>query len=95
MTVEDRKNARDPSRPKLRIHQEASKTRQTSHWDWDYLPLAELERLRRQQARAQAADARRATTNRRRALIGWICVLAGLALLGLLAAVAWTRPLSV
>ncbi len=30
---------------KRRVYQEEAKTRQTSHWDWDYLPLSELERL--------------------------------------------------
>ena len=32
---------------KRRVYQEESKTRQTSHWDWDYLPMATLERLAR------------------------------------------------
>ncbi len=30
---------------KRRVYQEEAKTRQTSHWDWDYLPLSTLERL--------------------------------------------------
>lgn len=29
--------------PKPRIYQEEAKTRQTSHWDWDYLPVETLE----------------------------------------------------
>jgi hypothetical protein len=94
MTAVKPENMRDASIPKRRIHQEESKTRQTSHWDWDYLPLAELERIRRGHARAPAENARRATSNRRRALVGWIFVLGGLTLLGLLAVAAWTRPLS-
>ncbi len=31
--------------PKRRVYQEEAKTRQTTHWDWDYLPMATLERL--------------------------------------------------
>lgn len=37
---------------KARIYQEEAKVRQTSHWDWDYLPMKTLERLAR---RANAA----------------------------------------
>ncbi|MDJ0809804.1 MAG: hypothetical protein QNJ02_04340 [Desulfobacterales bacterium] len=34
-----------PRAPKRRVYQEEAKTRQTTHWDWDYLPMATLERL--------------------------------------------------
>lgn len=31
---------------KLKIYQDEAKARQTTHWDWDYLPAAQIERLR-------------------------------------------------
>ncbi len=34
---------------KRRVYQEEAKTRQTSHWDWDYLPLSTLEQLARRE----------------------------------------------
>jgi hypothetical protein len=33
-----------PEEKKRRIHLEKVKARHTSHWDWDYLPHAELEK---------------------------------------------------
>jgi hypothetical protein len=63
---------------KWHIHQEEAKTRQTSHWDWDYLPRAELERLSRRQRDARAARERRPRARRR---LAWICLAAALGLL--------------
>ena len=34
-----------PSPGKRRVYEEAAKTRETTHWDLDYLPLAELDAL--------------------------------------------------
>jgi hypothetical protein len=74
---------------KNRIHQEDAKTRQTSHWDWDYLPLAELERLgRRQQALQAAREGEKRASDVRR-ILAWICLAAGVALLAALAVIVW------
>jgi hypothetical protein len=75
-----------PRRPKPRVYQEDAKTRQTSHWDWDYLPLETLERLARQkQPASRAAGPRQDPLNRRR--LAWVCIAAGALLLAGLMAV--------
>ena len=82
------------SKPKrtFKIYQEDAKTRQTSHWDWDYMSTAELEALmqerqeREQQSKSdrdRRADQPGAETRKRSRLIQ---VLAGLLVLILLAA---------
>lgn len=44
----------DPTRrKKARVHLDEAKNRQTTHWDVDMLPEAELERLRRAGRRAR------------------------------------------
>ena len=70
---------------KPRIYQEEAKTRQTSHWDWDYLPVATLERLARD-ASADPPDGPRPLAALGRHKVGLICVAAGiLTIVGLLA----------
>ena len=45
MSRNRQKNNAHQQAPKRRVYQEEAKTRQTTHWDWDYLPLDTLERL--------------------------------------------------
>jgi hypothetical protein len=74
----------DRPKRKARIYQEEAKLRQTSHWDWDYLPLKTLERLARQANAARRAPAsRRAAKPHRGAALAAIA--GGLGLLALAA----------
>ena len=34
-----------PDRAKFRIYEEDAKSRQTTHWDLDYLPTADIEQM--------------------------------------------------
>ena len=69
---------------KRRVYQEEAKTRQTSHWDWDYLPLETLERLARDMP-AQSQDAPRSSAPLVRQKLALFCIAAGiLTIVGLL-----------
>jgi len=48
-----------PKRKKLDIYQEEAKTRNTSHWDWDYLTHAQIDAWMEQQHHAHVARRRR------------------------------------
>jgi hypothetical protein len=77
-----------------RVALERDKVRQTTHWDMDYLPLKEVERLHARvdldSAEAPASEpTSQAASNRR---LGAICIAAGLGLLTLVLGVAvWMR----
>jgi hypothetical protein len=58
MPPQTRNEDRKSRSPKRRIYQEEAKTRQTSHWDWDYLPSETLERLARDTPRPSASVGR-------------------------------------
>ncbi|MDJ0988688.1 MAG: hypothetical protein QNI85_01660 [Desulfobacterales bacterium] len=72
---------------KRRIYQEEAKTRQTTHWDWDYLPLSTLERIARPD-KPTPKNGPPQPERRRRIKTGLACILAGTllmaALLGLI-----------
>ena len=75
---------------KKRVTLEQDKVRQTSHWDLDYLPLAEVDALYdrpggRHEAVGDSESPRRRLTNR---TLGLICIAAGLGLLALTVTVA-------
>ena len=78
--------------PSKRVTLEENKVRQTTHWDMDYLPLKEVERLHTREgapadeATASVPRAPRASNRR----IGLICIATGAGLLVLtLAIVRW------
>ncbi len=83
------RNEKGKSRvPKPRIYQEEAKTRQTSHWDWDYLPVATLERLARDAA-VDPPDGPRPSAALGRQKRALICLAAGiLTIVGLLVLLA-------
>ena len=66
---------------KHRVYQEEAKTRQTSHWDWDYLPLETLERLTRDLP-VQSPDAPRSKPPVGRQKLALICIAAGILTIG-------------
>ncbi len=69
---------------KRRVYQEEAKTRQTSHWDWDYLPLETLERLARDSP-AHPPEAPRPSVPAVRRKLALLCIAAGaLSVAGLL-----------
>lgn len=72
------------ARPKKRrVYQEEAKTRQTSHWDWDYLPLSTLEDIvRREQASPQRAAS--GPERSRRIKTALACIVAGTLLMAAL-----------
>ena len=43
---------------KRRIYEEAAKTRETTHWDLDYLPLAEIDALDKARRKARPRSLR-------------------------------------
>ncbi len=45
---------RDPAPKKRRVYEEAAKTRETTHWDLDYLPMAEIDALDKAGRKAQS-----------------------------------------
>ncbi len=79
-----------PRRPKPRVYQEDAKTRQTSHWDWDYLSLATLERLAREKRPASRETGPREDSGDQRRM-AWVCIAAGALLLlaGVLAVIVY------
>ena len=92
MTTDPQSGETKPRRPKPRVYQEDAKTRQTSHWDWDYLPLKTLERLARERPTVSPdAETRQDPLNQRR--IALICIAVGTLLLtGLLVVLAFVGP---
>jgi hypothetical protein len=70
-------------RPKRRVYQEEAKTRQTSHWDWDYLPLSTLERLARREKSA-SKDAHTGPERSRRIKLALACIVSGTLLMAAL-----------
>ena len=91
----DTEHAESTKRPaKPRIYQEDAKTRQTSHWDWDYLPLSTLERLTREKRPASRGTVPRENSGDQRRM-AWLCIAAGAVLLlaGVLAVMVYAgRP---
>lgn len=89
MMTEPQSNESKPRRSKPRIYQEEAKTRQTSHWDWDYLPLKTLERIAREKRPvSRNGESRQGPANRRQ--LALVCIAAGALLLaGLLAALVY------
>ena len=67
-----------PERKKPRIHFEQVKARHTSHWDWDYLPHSELEKL--MQSSESFPDRHRADPAERIRKINLLTALFGMAL---------------
>ena len=80
MTTDSQPDESGPGRPKPRIYQEDAKTRQTSHWDWDYLPFKTLERLAREKRPTPREGAPRQDPRDPRPL-AWLCIAAGAMLL--------------
>ncbi len=76
MTFRAPQNDRDDRLRKRRVYQEEAKTRQTSHWDWDYLPHETLVRLARNDRAVQGHEQRTRAPNRKQGL-GFICIGAG------------------
>lgn len=76
-------------RKKGRVYVESEKTRYTTHWDLDYLPLAKLQTLYRR--RNGKPDDRRTkdprSSLRLRRQVGWALIAAGLVMLALVALV--------
>ena len=77
------KNGLKDRRPKRRVYQEEAKTRQTSHWDWDYLPLSTLERLARREKSAPK-DAHAGPERSRRIKLALACIVSGTLLMAAL-----------
>ena len=89
MMTEFQADESSPRRSTPRVYQEDAKTRQTSHWDWDYLPLKTIERLARegQMVPPEAESPRDPQAQKRIALV---CIAAGaLLLVGLLVVYAY------
>ena len=74
----DKYEGRD--RKKRRVYQEEAKTRQTSHWDWDYLPLADIERLARK-GNSASTEAPQASYRGGRIRAALACIVAGVILM--------------
>ena len=75
---------------KKRVRLEQDKVRQTSHWDMDYLPLAEVgalydRQIARHEEKGSSEHSDKKMTNRS---LGLICIAAGLGLLALAVMVA-------
>ena len=68
---------------KRRVYQEEAKTRQTSHWDWDYLPLSTLERLASRE-KPSPTDAPSDAGRGRRIKMALACIAAGTLLMAAL-----------
>ena len=66
--------------PKRRVYQEEAKTRQTSHWDWDYLPMDTLERLTRRN-KSVPTSAPSAPGRSRRIKMALVCIAVGVLLM--------------
>ena len=80
MTTDPQSGETKPRRPKPRVYQEDAKTRQTSHWDWDYLPLETLERMARERpATSPDGQTRQGPPSQRR--LAMVCIAVGALLL--------------
>ncbi len=69
---------------KRRVFQEEAKTRQTSHWDWDYLPMTTLERLTRAEPPATPDSPPASPARGRRLKTALACIVAGTLLMAAL-----------
>lgn len=84
MPPKTRNDEGKPRSPIRRVYQEEAKTRQTSHWDGDFLPLESLERVARK-APVHPPDAPRPSSSVGRQKLALICIAGGiLAIVGLL-----------
>ena len=75
---------------KIRLSVEREKVRRTSHWDWDYMPLKEMEKHYAQLATADKP--RDENTNRKpfwsQRKIALACIFGGLAIISLAVTIA-------
>ena len=95
MMTEFHPDESSPRRSKPRVYQEDAKTRQTSHWDWDYLPLKTIERLVRER-REVPPEAESPQDPQAQKRIALVCIAAGaLLLVGLLAVYAYVGQAAV
>lgn len=64
---------RTTGKRKFKVYQEEAKTRQTSHWDWDYMSTEEIEALMAEQRdRDREAAARAESEAGQSGLIAWL-----------------------